>query len=66
MIRIALDDVVDIPAEEQDDLVEIVVMEGNRAQLLIVQMEDAKVAAQLALLRIVLHTYPSCFHHRGI
>ena len=66
VIRIAFDDVVDISAEEQDDLVEIVVMEGNRAKLLVVQMEDAEVAAQITLLRIVLHTYPSCLHHRGI
>ena len=66
VICLALDDVVDMAAEEQDDLMEIVVVEGDIAQLPVVQVEDAEVAAQIALLRIVLHTYPSCLHHRGI
>ena len=66
VICLALDDVVDMAAEEQDDLMEIVVVEGDIAQLPVVQVEDTEVAAQIALFGIRLHQNTSCFYHRTL
>ena len=58
-IAAALDDVVGMAAEEQDDLVEVVIMEGNRRQALVFQPEHPKIAQQVALLFVRLQSIAS-------
>lgn len=53
-IAAPLDDVVGIAAEEQDDLVEIVIVERNRPQPFVLQAEHAEIAQQVAFLLVRL------------